>query len=213
MSEGLMRNRFSSLWTQLGASGDVEPVFADLATRYRESHRSYHTLDHISQCLDEFDTAQHLLREPLAVAMAVWYHDAIYRIGHHDNEEQSATLAWRICAGAGLGQQFSGAVADLIRMTATHRAADDDARAFADIDLSILGQLPTAFAAYDAAIHREYVVLGGVDPMLFRTKRAEILSEFLGRAEANQLYTTPFFQQKYGTQVRENLRSAVAALR
>ena len=210
-----MRARFISLWRQLGASGDPEPVFTDLAARYREPHRSYHTLDHIAQCLDEFASAQHLLREPLTVEMAIWYHDAIYTIGRRDNEEQSATFAWGICAGAGLGQQFSGTVADLIRMTATHHAADNggDERVFADIDLSILGQPPAAFAAYDAAIHREYVMLGGVDATLFRVKRAEILSEFLQRAETNQLYTTSFFQQKYGTPARENLRSAVAALR
>lgn len=87
-----MRNKnqqhWLALWQRIGAHGDPHAVYNDLVTRYSESHRAYHTLAHIQHCLDEFEQVRHLIANPDAVELALWYHDAIYDTKAKDNEEK-----------------------------------------------------------------------------------------------------------------------------
>lgn len=59
---------------------------------YSEPHRHYHNFHHIADSLAEFDRARHLAREPLAVELAIWFHDTVYDTRAGNNEEQSAEL-------------------------------------------------------------------------------------------------------------------------
>jgi predicted metal-dependent HD superfamily phosphohydrolase len=95
--------QFVALWQRnLGdAPGQAEAVYARLVQLYCEPHRHYHTLAHIRHCLREFDQAASLMDHPDAVAMALWFHDAIYVPGAMDNERRSAGLfrEWSACGG------------------------------------------------------------------------------------------------------------------
>jgi predicted metal-dependent HD superfamily phosphohydrolase len=68
-------------------------VWAELLPRYSEPHRHYHNVQHIEECLREFEFGQHLAADPAAVELAILFHDAIYDPRRSDNEEQSAQLA------------------------------------------------------------------------------------------------------------------------
>ena len=56
----------------------AEPTYQGLMQRYRESGRFYHNLGHIEDLLELRDSFKAELNEPDLVAMAIWYHDAIY---------------------------------------------------------------------------------------------------------------------------------------
>jgi predicted metal-dependent HD superfamily phosphohydrolase len=201
------RRRWRSLWTRLGASGAPDPVFESLAARYAEPHRAYHTLVHIEHCLGEFEEARSLAREPSAVELALWFHDAVYDPSAMDNEEKSAAWAVEVARNAGLAEALGRRVAGMI-LESTHRAlpADPDARIFADIDLAILGQPEGVFDEYERQVRREYA---WVPEPLFRANRAAILRSFLQRPA---LYGTDFFRGKYQNAARSNLERSLLRL-
>ena len=199
--------RWSRFWENLGAEGDPEPQYRLLADRYSERHRAYHTLNHVSQCLDEFDAARHLAEQPNQVEMALWFHDAIYDPQAKDNEQRSAELGRRVAKEAGLPEAFGRKVYDLILATQHHEASKGaDARLLVDIDLSILGRPKDAFDEYETNIRKEYHF---VPRDHYRTARSAILRSFLDRPA---IYSTDFFERRYESQARANLKRSLSYL-
>jgi predicted metal-dependent HD superfamily phosphohydrolase len=190
------------------------PWYDKLVQLYSEPHRHYHNGRHIADCLREFDSARELTRDPFAVELAIWFHDAVYDPRAPDNEEKSATLARQCLAeaaaapnAAGSALSLADSVERLVLATKHHDSSDTDARLLVDVDLSILGQLPDRFWRYEEEIRREYE---WVPEMTFRQKRAEILERFLKR---EKIYFTQHFFEKYEEQARLNLSSSIKALR
>lgn len=206
-----MRNRseqrWLALWQRLGARGNASAIYQDLVARYSEPHRTYHTLQHIEHCLDEFEQARHLAKNPNAVELALWYHDAIYDTEAKDNEERSAALAVEMVRKASLPDNLGQAVANLI-MATKHTAVpiDPDVQLLVDIDLSILGQAEERFDEYERQIREEY---GRIPEDAFVAGRSVILKLFLDRSN---IYATRFFRQKYRKQARRNVTRSLAQL-
>ncbi|MGF6471386.1 putative metal-dependent HD superfamily phosphohydrolase [Paraburkholderia youngii] len=84
-----LQERFVELWTRCGGAR-AEAVYADLAQRYSEPIRHYHTLRHVRRCLRYFDAARSAIPHPDLVELALWCHDIIYVPGASDNERRSA---------------------------------------------------------------------------------------------------------------------------
>jgi predicted metal-dependent HD superfamily phosphohydrolase len=203
-----MKERWLKFWSAAGAKGDPGPAWEFLSGRYSERQRAYHTLRHVAHCLDELDAVRGLARDPVAVEMALWYHDVIYDPRAKDNEERSAEVAARVAVEMGLPAGRGLRVADLIRVS-THAglAPDPDAMLFADIDLAILGQSAAVFDEYERQVRVEYA---WVPEPAFRSARAAILQSFLDRPS---LYGTAYFHQNYEGMARENLRRSLQKLR
>ena len=201
------KQRWLNLWGRVGARGSALPVYDDLNARYAESHRAYHTLDHIQHCLSEFDRARHLTRIPNAIEWALWYHDVIYDTKAGDNEENSAALAAEVAGGASLHRLFAQGVTNLI-LTTKHDAVpvDPNAQLLVDIDLSILGQPEDRFNEYERQIRREYE---WVPEASFVSGRSMILEAFLARP---MIYSTQFFRDKYEVRARQNIERSLAQL-
>jgi predicted metal-dependent HD superfamily phosphohydrolase len=199
-----MKERWLGFWTRAGAAGDAEAPWRLLSARYAEPQRPSHTLGHVAHCLEEFDAARDLARDPVAVEMALWYHDVVYDPRSVDNEKQSADLAAEAAVEMGLSAARATRVAELI-LVSTHRAlaADPDAQLFADIDLAILGQAAAAFDQYEGQIRVEYA---WVPEAAFRAGRSTILKSFLDRPS---IYATPFFRKKYEAAARRNLSASL----
>jgi predicted metal-dependent HD superfamily phosphohydrolase/GNAT superfamily N-acetyltransferase len=189
-------------------AGDPEPVYQQLVSRYSEPHRHYHNLRHIWECLAEFDIARDLAREPVALELAVWFHDAVYDTHAADNEERSAKLAKRQIEEAGGQAELSKSVAALVLATKAHDPSlHPDAPLLVDVDLSILGQAKQRFEEYETQIRCEYE---WVPQATFAEKRAEILERFLARP---RIYSTEPFFSKYESRARANLMDSVRTLR
>ena len=201
-------DRWASLWRQLSAAtGDPQLIYRELAWLYSQPDRHYHNLHHIAECLAEFDSVRHLASQPVAVELAIWFHDAIYETRAQDNEERSAELARQRIADAGGSSESREAVAALVMATKTHEpTVHPDAPLVVDVDLSILGQPKERFQEYETQIRREY---DWVPEATFAAKRAEILERFLAR---KRIYTTDHFFAKYERQARTNLQDSIRTL-
>ena len=200
--------RWLQLWQVLHAQGEPLPWYERLRAAYAEPQRHYHNQQHIAECLAEFDSARHLVRQPEAVEAAIWFHDAVYKPRAADNEEQSAALAVRCLADAGISPALSDKVNQLVMATKSHNSgADADTAVMIDVDLGIFGQKEERFLEYEAQIRKEY---RWVPRIIFAPKRAQILEGFLKR---DRIYATDFFHAKYDTNARRNLQLSINRLR
>ncbi|HEY0502176.1 MAG TPA: hypothetical protein VGD42_01670 [Lysobacter sp.] len=183
---------------------------------YSTPPRAYHNFAHVEEVLRRYDEAASGpgWRQPVEVALAVLYHDAIYEAGRKDNEARSADLAvehiarWMPAAGVDARR-----VAELIVLTARHGTfspgdVDDDAALFLDCDMAILGAEPAVFDAYDRGIAAEY--RGHVPGWLFKINRRRFLKALLAR---ERIYLSEFFHARLDVQARRNLRRAVTEKR
>ncbi len=199
-------------WQQLCQHLDIAAsqatlLFGELVARYGETHRAYHTLQHIDHCLALYHAARHLAAQPQLLAAAIWLHDLIYQPRRHDNEAASAKWAAMRLANVGVATADIATIETLILHT-EHRAVPPagDGALLVDIDLAILGSDADRFAAYEVAIRHEYA---WVPWPTFCTKRAALLQQFLERPV---IYQTPYFHEHFEQQARHNLRDAIQRL-
>lgn len=206
----MSRESWDALWRRAGARLDDDVWYGKLVKAYGDPNRSYHTIQHLEECLAGLDEAMAVANVPNAEAieMALWFHDAIYDPKASDNEERSAALAREAMEGASISPDFIADVVRLILSTKTHTTgAHDDARWMIDIDLSILGRDQKRFEEYEAQIRAEYA---WVPADVYAEKRAEILEGFLAR---ERLFSTEYFHQRYEPQARANQAGLIASLR
>jgi predicted metal-dependent HD superfamily phosphohydrolase len=200
--------RWRVLWHRAGLRGDAARCFEQLMGLYTEPHRAYHNGHHIAECLREFDSAEGLTNKPIAVELAIWFHDAIYDPRANENEERSAELAREQLSLGGASQALLEAVTTLIAATKhTNVPRNPDEQLLVDVDLSILGQSEKGFAEYEAQIRQEYA---WVPREVYTSKRAEILENFLRR---QSIYSTELFRSKYEERARRNLTISIRKLR
>ncbi|MBL8289373.1 MAG: N-methyl-D-aspartate receptor NMDAR2C subunit [Rubrivivax sp.] len=193
-------------WAGAGAGGSGDDVRAALVARYAEPHRAYHTLQHLDECLTAFEAVQHLAEHAAEVEMALWFHDAVYDVHRHDNEEASAEWARAALRAAGAPAAAAARVAALVLATkhqAPPRGADETV--LVDIDLAILGAEAPRFAQYEQQIRAEYAF---VPEAQFRQRRRDILGSFLSRP---RIYGTGHFHALLEERARRNLRRAAGA--
>jgi len=205
-ADKLLGTSWRRFWTGLGAAGDGANAYEDIASRYREPWRKYHTLQHLCECIETFETVAHLAAHPAAVEAALWFHDAVYELARKDNEEQSAHLAERVLFSAGVLPQAVNQVTRLVLATRhTSLPHGPDEQLIVDIDLAILGASELRFAEYERQVRDEYAF---VPEPLFYEKRRTILQSFLARP---QIYSTRHFADLLERRARMNLARATQA--
>ena len=203
----LLSEHWRNCFSALSLPEPVDTQFANLIQRYSEQHRAYHTRQHLEECFLAFEGTHSPAQSPGAVALALFYHDAIYDTHARDNEEKSAELARQVLASVRAGEPIQSYVTDLILVT-RHAAMPetDDQQLVVDIDLSILGAAQERFDEYERQVRQEY---SWVDEAIFRSVRSKILQEFLARPA---IYSTASFRDRLERPARENLRRSIAAL-
>lgn len=185
-------------------------VVDELARRYAEPQRAYHTAAHVDEVLRWFDAVGDagLWRSRADVYLAVVFHDAVYDPTAHGgvNERASAELARRV---VGANER----VVELILATARHGAidpaiadVDPDLAHFLDADTAILGAAPAHFDMYDAAIRVEY---RHVPDVAYRAGRGAFLQAMLAR---ERVYLTAYFHDRLEATARTNLARALERL-
>lgn len=203
----LDQGRWTGLWGRLGARGAGLPIWHQLTSSYAEPSRAYHTTEHLSDCLNQFDLSRAVAQRPDEVEAALWFHDAVYVPSRGDNEERSAELARGSLVESGVSPDVARRIAELVLAT-RHLAIPSapDAQLLCDIDLSILGRPPQVFDEFERRIRREYA---WVPEPVYRTSRSEILAGFLRR---DAIYQTDWFRERYEVPARMNLERVLEAL-
>jgi len=187
------------------------PLEAALRDAYGVPPRAYHDFSHVVEVLEHFATVQRWT-DPVAVALALLFHDAVYEPGRADNETRSAALAKAMIRRHLAERSVDLArVEQLILLTARHgRLArgdvDAEAALFLDCDMAILGSEPERYARYERAIATEY---GALPRGLYRAGRAQFLRALLAKEE---LYLSELFHARLELPARTNLALALAAL-
>lgn len=201
-----LRRHWEALWQTAGATPAAD-LLPRLLTAWSEPQRQHHTLQHLGECLANFRTLAPVAAHPVAVGLALWFHDAIYELGCHDNEARSADWAQREILAAGLPATLAAQVNDLILATC-HNAVPTgiDAEVVVDIDLWILGAPPVRFDEYERQVRREY---GHLPDEVFRQGRMAVLRQFLGR---ERIFSTTAFFALHEAQARENLARSIRGL-
>lgn len=196
----LLRDRWSA--TLPAATALVDP----LLDRWFEPHRRYHTARHLAAVLQAIDDLAEPFHRRQVVALAAWYHDAVYRTGASDNEAASAELA-RGELTPYLSPEDVAEVGRLVEVTADHRVAPDDrdGALLCDADLAILASPEPEYRDYAAAVREEYA---SVPEAAFRAGRSRVLTALLDSA--------PLFGTEKGSRLEPlaiaNLRREIAEL-
>lgn len=204
-----LRRRWHELTGALGVD-DVEArrVGDDLAGRYGEAHRAFHTLSHIRHVLEMLDVleAREAVDDPRPVRLAAWFHDAVYEPGAADNEAASARLAAEALTKWQLPADRVAHVHQFIVVTADHRPQTGDAALLCDADLAILAADPDTYELYTRAIRVEHSHL---DDDAWRAGRTAFVRSLL---ERQRLYATETMRHRGEEIARANLAAELEQL-
>jgi predicted metal-dependent HD superfamily phosphohydrolase len=199
----------NSSYQKLYELGRVDSVFELLVTAYTQPDRHYHNLNHIDRLLTSWERFnQGKLRDPMAVFLAIWFHDFVYDPQLTDNEIQSAKVATELLTNLGASIDTIVHVEQLILATQGHQSSpeDFDKCVFLDADLAILGADPVAYQAYARSIRREY---SWVSDLEYKAGRIRVLESFLQR---DRLYFTDLMFDELESIARTNMKQEIAEL-
>lgn len=205
-SDAFFRRSWAAAWWALGVRADAALREQVLAC-YAEPQRSYHTRQHLHECLAWLPRLAAEAERPAEVALALWFHDAVYRPEQHDNEARSADWARSAVQAAGAGDAAAQRIHGLVM--ATRHASDPqgaDEQTLVDIDLAILAAPPARFDAYERQVRQEYAA---VPEPAFRAGRRQLLQQFLARPA---LYGSATGQRLFEARARANLQRSIDRL-
>lgn len=205
MTPEALHANWNEAWHALGVESPGDVLCAELQRRYGEPQRHYHTMQHLGECLAWFEREKTSAERPGEVALALWFHDAIYDVHAHDNEARSADWARQALLEAGADRAAAERVHALV-MATRHDAVPEgrDAELLIDIDLSILGAERTRFDEYERQVHAEYAF---VPDEIRLPRRRAILQRFLDR---QAIYATPQMHAQLEARARANLQRSIA---
>ena len=194
---------FQALWCrnlQAGVTDNSRDLHQKLIQAYNEPGRHYHTLDHIECCLGLFVDIKDVADNPDALALSIWFHDAIYKPGAGDNEQRSAD--WFMAESKGV---FDDDLRDTVYahiMATLHCGAeieDHDAQLMIDIDLASFGMPWPVFLRDSENVRKELPHLSDAE---FYPKQCAFSQ---GLLEKPRFFQSDYFYQHYENQVRRNL--------
>ncbi len=194
---------FQTLWQRnllTGARDDSQTIHQQLIQAYNEPGRFYHTLGHIECCLGLFEDVEDIANNADALALSIWFHDAIYEPGANDNEQRSADWFMEITKN-----NFDD---DLRNLVYTHIIAtlhcnaeikDRDSRLMIDIDLSSFGMPWRTFLHDSENVRKELPHLTNDE---FYPKQCAFSQSLL---EKSRFFQSEYFFEHYEAQARKNL--------
>jgi predicted metal-dependent HD superfamily phosphohydrolase len=196
-------------WAELaGDSPTSRTEWAALVAAWSEPHRRYHGLAHLAAVLGLVRELAGGAADPAAVALAAWYHDAVYDPERDDNEQVSAERARAGLRGL-VSDERVDEVARLVLLTAGHspEAGDANGAVLCDADLAVLAGPPDAYAAYASAVREEY---GHLSDEEFTAGRIAVLEHLLALP---LLYRLPAVADVWTPRARANLTAELTLLR
>lgn len=198
--------KWLELMVRLGFDSNIE-TYSKLQAHYSQKHRHYHDSNHINATLKNLGQVKQLANDYDALEVALWFHDAIYKIFSSSNELDSANWAVDFLKLNNAKEEFIENVHRLIMATLHHAVpSNNDERLIVDIDLSILGCNSELYDQFELWVRKEYKL---IPTFIYKKKRKEILEVFLGR---ERIFSHEYFFDKFEQSARANLRNAIDSL-
>lgn len=189
------------------AINDAVAMGNQLVNAYEESHRHYHTIDHVYACLNLLDGLPVSEQSKDMLEYATWFHDVIYDPQSRDSEKKSALLAHDWLDKHGV--VYANEVKKIIELTADYnqwRPTDETEQFFHDLDLAVLGSTLDVYQKYAQDVRKEYWHLTDTD---FITGRISFLEKIMKK---ENIYQTEAFHSMFELSARENIDNELIEL-
>ena len=182
----------------------VQRAWRMIETHHTERGRHYHNLTHLADIIDQLLPFKENEGWDVLLFSTI-YHDILYNVLRHDNEEQSAELAVKEMKLLGVPEVIIEATRICILATKTHeRTGNELIDLFIDADMSIVGRDYDTYIIYAQQVRKEY----GIYPdVLYNPGRKKALGHFL---EMERIFKTQYFYDKYEVRARENVALEMA---
>ena len=190
---------------------------------YTESHRAYHTWDHIAGLLEKLSEFTNLSTRSDIITVSVFWHDVVYTTQSQDGSprpdyENVHDKRQAVCQYTLLNKSDADAVYDLIMATANNlqpRAEEQYYAGFAgdldlclDLDLSSLASPWEEFVEDRARIRSEF---SGTPEVVFCSVQLQILENFA--KQDVRLYRRAETSEKWLDAARANLKRCITELK
>jgi predicted metal-dependent HD superfamily phosphohydrolase len=171
-----------------------------LTEHYTQSHRKYHTLEHIAYMFKTANDHAVLLTE--AQKIAIWWHDAVYVPGSKTNERDSIVLMINTIK---LPHDLLDRVVGMIEDTITHVPRTKESEIVSDLDMFGFAAPTIDQTRFTKQIYDEFKHVPIKD---FRTGRLQ----FLEGVKAAPIYYSDVFKQ-YSDRAIQCIDNELAELR
>ncbi len=189
-------------------------ISSKIAQSYSESHRYYHTIQHIEDMLyymeeTRKDTEFKLdYKQDLRVYFAILYHDIVYDPTRDDNEKLSVRRMKKDLKPI-MGHYEIDDIGQMILVTKDHKICweyPDWWKRFLDLDLMVLAAPEKTYKEYANDIRMEYKF---IPYSTYAEKRIAVLEGFIGR---EIIYYDPSIAG-FNTYAKENMKNEIEFLK
>ncbi|MCA0428592.1 MAG: hypothetical protein LCH37_14255 [Bacteroidetes bacterium] len=199
--------KFQQKLLELGLSPEVlDKLIQNTCRVYGSTSRHYHNLIHITSMFEMLIPIEVKFKNPLAVYLAVIFHDWIYDSTKSDNEEKSAEVAAKFVKALPNLASLDVEISQLVMCTKNHEPTHSDSAFLIDADLAILGAPVADYLKYSKQIRLEYA---WVSENEYREGRKKVITKFLQRTS---LFHTGHFKELFEEQARFNLQAELKEL-
>lgn len=130
-----------------------------LLSMWNESHRSWHTLDHLNDLINQINENKSLYsqKEYEKLLIASLFHDCVYEPMSQDNEKKSADFFVECCVDK---NSDILEIKQIILDTKTHKSETKLSEAFNNYDMNIVERDFNQLLQWESGIHAEYKQVG-----------------------------------------------------
>ena len=153
-----------------------------LLSMWNESHRSYHTQNHLLDLIDQINESKNQFesnKDYEKMVLCALFHDCIYDPMKNDNEEKSADFFINCCQ-----EKNNPDILDIKQMildTKTHEATTPLSEKFNQMDMSIVERDFNQLLEWEKGIREEYKAYGD----MYKMGRLQFLESLLDKYPHN----------------------------
>ena len=172
---------------------DVNTVLA----MWNESHRSYHTLNHLNDLIEQINEnkAKYSETEYEKLLITSLFHDCVYEPMKSDNEEKSADFFMECCQDKLSLDNID--IKNMILDTKTHKATTNLSESFNYYDMNIVERDFDSLLEWEKGIHEEFKGYGNEAYRQGRLKFLESLMDNYPNNTENLLKLVEYVKNTY----------------
>lgn len=127
-----------------------------ILSMWNESHRSYHTLNHLNDLINQIneDKSKYTEKEYEKLIIASLFHDCVYEPSESNNEEKSAEFFINCCIDK--SNSDIQEIKQMILDTKTHKASTQLSESFNNYDMNIVERDFNQLLEWEMGISEEY---------------------------------------------------------